>query len=188
MAKKKDVSGERTVRTYAYLDHAAYWALEKAETEQEGSFFSSMFAILGAVHAVEAYLNHLGRPLFPDWDKPGLRTPREKFTALRTRYGLEPERYKKDYAAYLIGLDVRDDLVHGRTEWLAGEWSSQRAENRTMDVLKTNWEKRGNPREARKVFEACEGLMDALAKGSGDKAKPYNRFGFAYAERKRRAR
>ena len=182
--KKRDVKGERAVHTYAYLDGAAHWALESAESNEDGASFASMFAILGAVHSVEAYMNHLGQRLFKNWDEDDLRTPKEKFRALRERFGLTPTTYDSDYQLYLRGLLMRDKLVHGRTEYLSGEWSSDLPENRTLDVLKTDWENMCNPTDARKIFEACEGLMKALAQGAGDREDPYHDYGFSYAEKK----
>jgi hypothetical protein len=182
MRKKPDVKGTRAVHTYAYLYFAADWALEKAEQTEDGSLFSSMFAILGAVHAVEAYMNHLGQPLFPDWDTRHHRRPKDKFAALRKHYNLNKTDFEPSYQTYLVGLQIRDQLVHGRTEQLAGEWSSELPEHRTLDVLKANWEERCNPKWARKILKACEALMSVLGRAAGHRDKPFLDFGIASAE------
>ena len=182
MSKKKNVKGKRLVHTHAYLHHAAYWALERAEAKREGSFHFSMFAILGAIHAIEAYMNHLGQSRFSNWNSRGLRSPKDKFKALRKNFRLETKSYESDYQRYLIGLVMRDKLVHGRTEYLKGEWSSELSENHMLDILSTNWEKLCNPKDARKIFEACERLIRTLARGAGEREDAYHDFGYSYTE------
>lgn len=172
--KRPDRSGYREVKTFAYLVSAAQCALDAARAQESGSFYMSMHAILASVHSVEAYLNHLGPRYFNDWDEPnsGLRAPKDKFEALRKKLQIEVKFYSSFYDEYLIGLDIRDDLVHGTTHNLKGKWVSNQHGVGSGAALKTEWEKRCNPKTAGRIFDGSTKLINVLGEACGE-PQPY---------------
>ena len=60
-----EVKRSRTANTSAELSHANWVLLENAKQEREGWFFECLATIMVAAFKFEAYLNHVGKALFP---------------------------------------------------------------------------------------------------------------------------
>ena len=177
-AKTERMSGRRQVHTYAYLYSSARWALEQTEGIVDGSMYSSMHAILACVHCMEAYLNHLGDGVIPGWDTPGVRTPKEKFKAIRQHLGLEHSKLQGPYNQYIRALSFRDSLVHGRTHRLQGEWTAGvNPRDGMKKAMRVEWEDFACTKQAERTLEATTELLEILGVAAGDSKLHYHRMG-----------
>ncbi len=172
MTKKNSVIWDhQEIRTFAYLHSAADWAVEQAQSVEEGQMFPSMHAILTSVHCMEAFTNHLGPSVFgEDWDKKeaSLAAPKEKLRALLCHYRIEIADIQSEYNSYMIGLGIRKALTHGRTHEINRGKTHQMVEGSAVSATPPDWQKHCNPRTANRVFNAVTLIVERLGEASGE--------------------
>ena len=155
--------------TYVYLFQAARWAIEQAESGKELSDYPSMHSILASVHCIEAFLNTLGPQYFgTKWDTPGYNTPKEKIRAVLSHFGLKPADIQQQYDRYMLAIQIRDELVHGRTH----EISRQTAKiQREIGSVQTNtdplWLRHCHVKPARLIYDDIIYLIEYFLEKSG---------------------
>ena len=64
---KATVKRERNANTSAELSHANWILLENTEQKREGWFYECLTTIVVAAFKFEAFLNHVGKALFPSY-------------------------------------------------------------------------------------------------------------------------
>ena len=64
---KISVTRTRTIKTYAELWHASWSILERGKSDEVGRAHQFLASTVLTAFAFEAYLNHVGAALFPDW-------------------------------------------------------------------------------------------------------------------------
>ena len=83
------VKRSRIVRTFAELSHANRILLENAEQERDGWSDECLTTIVIAAFKFEAYLNHVGKALFPSsWQKMERLSHAHKRKAICTHLGI----------------------------------------------------------------------------------------------------
>jgi hypothetical protein len=118
MSRKVNVHSSKTVYTYVYLNIVAEEARERAKDE-EGSFYNCMTAELFSAFCLEAYLNHLGAQKIPYWESVEKKLgPSEKLEIICHEIGLKPDFGRKPFQSFRILFQLRNSLVHGKTEYL----------------------------------------------------------------------
>ncbi len=112
------VRHEREVVTYGYLWHASRVTLELGESGIHGSAWQYMSSALLTAFSVEAFLNHFGASLFPDWQKMERRkSPMQKLALVAKEVGVDLGEDSARPMSTLVALfDLRNSLAHGRTE------------------------------------------------------------------------
>ena len=91
MAKDAIYEGEREVRTFADLAHAADVLIMKTEQDPRGSNYTIMSSLLLTAFTFEAYLNHLGNKTIKFWEEIESIKVMEKYTVLCKELNIEPD-------------------------------------------------------------------------------------------------
>ncbi len=162
---------QEDIRTFAYLHSAADWALEQAEASRDQSMFPSMHTILASVHSLEAFTNHIGpRYLGDRWDtkEAKLVAPKEKLRALLGELAIDLKNIQSDYDSYVLGLQIRKQLTHGRTHEIIKGKAPQKYEGSVVSPSLPDWRRLCEPKTARRVFEAVTALLERLGEASGE--------------------
>ena len=162
---------QEEIRTFAYLYSAADWALEQAEAAEDRQMFPSMHTILSSIHCLEAFANHLGPRYFGEkWDRKGseLSRPKEKLKALLEELGISLSEVQKEYDSYILGLNVRKQLTHGKTHESSDRGRSGFCPGSIVSKTRPDWEKQCEPKTARRVFEAVTMIIETLGEASGE--------------------
>ena len=169
--KEKDMHWDKEqIRTFAFLHSAADWALEQAESATK-KVFPSMHAILASVHCLEAFTNHLGPRYFGDkWDtrEANLAKPNEKLRALFAHFQVNVADVQTYYDSYVLALEIRNELAHGRTHEISKGKDSQFVDGRKVTSTCPKWRAHCNPETANRVFEAVTCLLEKLGEASGE--------------------
>ena len=79
--------GTREVRTFVDLAHGADVLIQKTVQEPEGSYYTTMSALLLTAFTFEAYLNHLGEHTIKFWEEIESIKVMDKYTVLCTNVG-----------------------------------------------------------------------------------------------------
>lgn len=162
---------QEDIRTFAYLKHAAEWALEQAESSKDCSMFSSMHTILASIHCLEAFTNHIGPRFFGDqWDtkEANLAAPKEKLRALLRKLNIDLTNVQSQYDSFVLGLQIRKQLTHGRTHEIIKGNAPQRYEGSIVSHSYPDWHRLCEPKTARRIFEAVTELVEQLGEASGE--------------------
>lgn len=110
-------SGSRETKTYVFLFKSAQHALSEAERSEETKIYNLMSAYVFLAFAFEAYLNHLGAKLIPNWDKNEKKWGRDKrIDKVFEKLEVAVEYENRPYSAIPSLFSFRDTLAHGRTE------------------------------------------------------------------------
>ena len=109
------ISGTTEIYTYILHFEAAKFALEVAKEPRAGSFYHSLHCIVSTAFGLEAFLNHIGRRLFPSEPKFKWRRPDEKFQAVCTKLGFTPDMGVSPYQAFGQAFATRDLAAHSET-------------------------------------------------------------------------
>ena len=111
-------------------------------------------------------MNHLGPGYFSErWDRKGrdgLNAPKEKLKALLGFFDIPIADVQSDYASYILGLRIRDQLVHGRTH------ETSKGDGVRAQTPLTNWIGHCEPHTAKRVFDAVTALIERLGEASGE--------------------
>ncbi|MDA3925767.1 MAG: hypothetical protein PF904_13800 [Kiritimatiellae bacterium] len=164
------------------------------------AYYSSMHTILASVFFLEAYMNHVGPRFFGDkwdnnptnwppgdlqqeahrqpkrWEKKGLRKTKDKLKGLIEELKLDIRCENPEYLSFILAMQIRDQLVHGRTYEICDPKLSRIKGNRVVEVH-PEWEKHCNPEMARQIFAAAESIADKIAKACGEERVCYQQLG-----------
>lgn len=159
----KNASGRKTIYPHVVMRSTAKWALEVAETVKEGSFYQSLVCCLAMAFTLEAYFNFLGAQVFRKWVSDYERKPpKEKLKAIAKRVGYQLDGKSAEYEAFTRVFALRKALVHGNVQVVSGSWNTQQKGKSAVNALQTDWEKLGTPEAARKIYDSCVKLVNAL--------------------------
>jgi hypothetical protein len=159
----RNASGKKTVYPHVVMRSTAKWALEVAEKVKAGSFYQSLVCCLAMAFTLEAYFNFLGAEVFPEWvSEYEKKPPKEKLKALAKKVGYKLDHKSSEYDAFTRVFALRNALVHGKVTVVSGSWNTAQRGKSAVDALQTDWEKFGTPKEAKKIYESCVKLVNAL--------------------------
>src|SRR5262245_14999513 len=137
----KNATGRKTVYPHVVMRTTAKWALEQAETIEEGSFYQSLLCCLAMAFTLEAYFNFLGSQVFRKWNSDHERKPpKDRLKLLAKRVGYQIDHDSPEYQAFTRVFALRKALVHGKVEVVTGAWNSDQHGNSAVIALQTHWE------------------------------------------------
>ncbi len=141
------INHEREVVTYGWLWHASHTTNEIAKSGVNGGAWQRMASIILTAFTLEAFLNHIGADVVPNWRAKERWPVLEKLAilscALNIDVGLERER---PLSTVLELFRFRNELAHGRTTLLMG--SQEDVDPEDVDRLlvegapRTDWEQK----------------------------------------------
>ncbi len=180
---KAKVKRWRNVNTSAELSHANWVLLENTEQKREGWFYECLTTIVVAAFKFEAYLNHVGKALFPSFWSEMERLPhkqKRKIICAHLRIveadGERPWRTLGDLFRF------RNCVAHGKSEILD---PSQVVEFGEIEDLRrkrplTEWEERCTIEFARRAYEDTEAIMRKIHLAAGLDEADLRRSGHSY--------
>ena len=171
---KNNASGKKTVYPHVIMRSATKWALELAETVNDGSFYQSLFCCLGMAFSLEAYFNVVGGKVFSRWaDTHEKKAPKEKLKVIAKKVGYQLDHKSAEYQAFIRVFALRKSLVHGKVESVLGSWNTKHKGTLVLEALQTDWEKLGTPKEAKKIYDSCVKLANELHAAAGLPGRPF---------------
>jgi len=108
--------------TFAMHFKAAKFFLAQAEEHENGQLWNIIAAVTFFAFTLEAYLNHLGQKLDPDWetwDESKHPSSKEKMDQLCRKLEISQDQRKEPFAVIPGLFEIRDKIAHGRTRRIA---------------------------------------------------------------------
>lgn len=110
--------GQREYRPYDELRSISYYAIKRAESEIEGSFYEYIVSIVFDAFCIESYLNHLGvKKLlvhnFIDFEQ---KSPNEKLMEISRELNILIDKRTLPFCHFDTIFDFRDSIVHAKTD------------------------------------------------------------------------
>ena len=164
MKKSHRVQGNREVRAYPHLYHAAAYALDENEGT-ELSYYDIMTSLTFSAFTLEAYLNHVGQQRISYWSEIEKITPLQKLKVLYDIAKLPYDASKRPIQTANELFKFRNDMAHGKTEKLVIDVTVSAKEALTKgNYIQTRWEQYCNLKEAKRALEDIESIVEYLAK------------------------
>jgi hypothetical protein len=166
---KARVSRSRDVNMFGELSHANYVLLNNAKRLNVGYFYEIMSCLVIAAFKHEAFINHLGYALLPNWHELEREKHADKQTAILTKLGLSIDKGQRPFQTLRDLFNARDELAHGKPQTLAHDSlveSGSREEMRRRKPL-TKWESLCTITFAQRAYDDTEEIADMLLSTAG---------------------
>jgi len=158
------VNRSRDYYPHHTLLSAAYMNLELAETEESGSHYTQMAAILFSGLAIEALANSFGERYVKNWDDYETSRPIAKIQIVCEVMGAGFDEEKQPWCHLRWLIRFRNRLVHAKPEMVRIEKEMSRDEwNRErMSVPNSKLEKEISLANAKRAVDAAHLIRDLL--------------------------
>jgi hypothetical protein len=166
MAKDGIYSGTIEVRTFADLAHGADVLIKKTEQEQEGSYYTSISALLLVAFTFEAYLNHLGDRTFNFWKEIEHIKVLDKYNVLCKNLKIFPDFSKRPYQTLTALFKFRNAIAHGKSQILQ-EKKEVSLEDKQDHSPKASWEEYSKLENAKRAKDDISKIIAELHKAAG---------------------
>ena len=166
---KARVSRSRDVNMFGELSHANYVLLENATRQNDGYFYEIMSCLVIAAFKHEAFINHLGYALFPNWHEVERERHTDKQKAILTKLELPINKGRRPFQTLHKLFDARDELAHGKPQLLTDDSvveAGAREQLRRRKPL-TRWESLCTLEFAQHAYDDTEEIADRLWKSAG---------------------
>lgn len=166
---KSTVSRSRAVNMFGELSHANRVLLENAKRQNDGYFYEIMCCIVVAAFKHEAFINHLGFKLLPNWNELERKRHSDKQDAILTKLGLTIDRSRRPFQTLRDLFHARDELAHGKPQLLTHDSvveSGSREQMRRRKPL-TKWESICTLEFAQRACDDTEEIAELLWKSAG---------------------
>lgn len=176
MSEQTDiVQAERSVAPAFELSSTAQYALEKAATTPEGSFYELLTAVLMSALAFEAALNQAGVHVWGEksarWAAIERSSPMDKFAAIAEEVGFAFSTGARPYQTVDYLIRVRNDIAHGKPmrykAAIARSVADANPGFHQVPKLSPRWEQACTPAFAGRAMQDVEALSDALCEHIG---------------------
>ncbi|NWB52254.1 MULTISPECIES: hypothetical protein [unclassified Pseudomonas] len=162
--------GYKELNTFAFLNASAKRYLRIAEKEDPGFAFDLISVMVMSAFSVEAYLNHLGEKIIPDWfPSKESKSVWAKYRILRDAVGFPVLSLEQAHPGVAAVLKFRNNMAHGRTERheLTLAIDSESQDN------PVGWQTHLDLSIVRARFEACQELIKELHSAAGFGEHPF---------------
>ena len=175
--KRPQLLERRVTFTWKYLHDAALFLIQqvkKLDRSDESEFYYYTSSILFSAFCIEAYLNHVGKELFPFWDDLEKRLNTKGKIQLIAHH--ENVKVSLDFSRRpdqsLEALrKFRNQLVHGKTT----ERSIERNVGERASSLVPYWEELCTLENAVRLLRDVEDMIEKIHGGMHDNESPFNR-------------
>lgn len=167
--------GEREVRTYADLNHAANVLIKKSEESEKGSFYTVMSSLILTAFTFEAYLNHLGEATFDFWEEIEFTKILNKHSILCKQLNISPDFSRRPYQTLKALFKFRNTIAHGKSKIMTSskEVSADSDPFELGKDIKTEWEEYCTLENAKKAKEDIEEIIIELNDEAGLGKHPF---------------
>jgi hypothetical protein len=182
MAKDATYKAEREIKTYADLASGANGLLYKAKQETEGSYYTTMGALLLTAFTFEAYLNHLGEKKIKFWKEIESIKVMRKYMVLCTELDVIPDFSKRPHQTLKSLFDFRNAIAHGKSQIME---ETKEINSKEVDEiinsqhylrdfgLKAQWEEYCTLANAERAQEDISEVITELHKKAGYSDDPF---------------
>ena len=176
-----EVTFNRPVQPHLHLCRVMRTAVEEAERcERDGPQdqvkHHATVAIVFCAFTLEAYMNYLGHHRLGDgWEDHLYDKHSRKLELLAAEIGMPLDRSRRPFNAYREVFNFRDEMAHGKVEQVKSHKPVRTRLPVTPRPPQANWERVANARDARRLFEATLGMLDALDRAAGLGGNPCER-------------
>lgn len=118
MTKDAIYEGTREVRTFVDLARGADALIAKTEQDLNGSYYTTMSALLLTAFTFEAYLNHLGEKTIKFWEEIESIKVMDKYLVLCKNLDLTPDFSRRPYQTLNALFKFRNAIAHGKSKIL----------------------------------------------------------------------
>ena len=164
-------TGKREIRTFVDLHRGARFFIQKAERESEGSYYTTMGALLLTAFTFEAYLNHLGEKRLKFWPEIESIKVMNKCSVLCKDLGIAPDFSRRPYQTLKLLFKFRNAIAHGRSQIVekTKEVASVRDTygNLQEHIPKAKWEEYCTLENARRAIRDVEEIITEMHKKAG---------------------
>jgi hypothetical protein len=166
--KKFRVHASNTTNTYVYCFIAAKHAVEQAQKEELGRFYSCLAAGIFAAFTFEAYLNHIGQKCVRDWDVLERKLgPREKLILLQQLLKFTADQSQPPFQRLHDILYLRDSLAHGKTKTISKDISIEDHQVESVEYPQPNWKILCNLKSVKLMVDDVESIVRSIDKQFG---------------------
>ena len=165
--------GYKELNTFAFFSASAKRYMHTAEKKEPGFAFDLISVMVMSAFSVEAYLNHLGAKIIPDWfPSKESKSVWAKYRILREAIGLPVLSLELAHPEVAAALQFRNNMAHGRTErhelsLIIDPESQDKHDN------PVGWQTHLDMPIVRTRFEACQELIKELHSAAGLGKHPF---------------
>ncbi|TQE98818.1 MAG: hypothetical protein FKY71_11825 [Spiribacter salinus] len=169
----KIFSGQREVRTFADLAHAADVMIIKSEESLEGSYYTIMSALLLTAFTFEAYLNHLGEKRISFWSRIDSIRVMDKYSVLTTELEIAPDFSRRPCQTLKALFRFRNSMAHGRSEIVKVEKEVSADIDPYEHFPRSAWEEYCTLENAKRCKKDIDDIVQELHRAAGLGEFPY---------------
>jgi hypothetical protein len=180
---KAKVSRSRYVNMFGELLHANYVLLENATRQNSGYFYELMSCLVFTAFKYEAFINHLGYILFPNWNEWEREKNPDKQNAILTKLELPIDIGRRPFQTLHDLFNVRDSLAHGKPELLTDDSVTEYGSREQLRRKKplTKWESLCTLKFAKRAYDDTEEIADLLWTSAGFNINDLRKRGHSYS-------
>jgi hypothetical protein len=173
--KKYKVQASNTTNTYVYCFIAAKQALEQAQKQELGRFYSCMVAGIFAAFTFEAYLNHIGQQKkVRDWDiQEKTRGHRDKLKLLKKSLGFTADLRQTPFKSINNIFYLRDSLAHGKTKTISIDKIVKNHQVGSTEYTQVDWKKLCTLPKVTIMVNDVESMIRSIHQQLGIKRDPF---------------
>lgn len=166
---KATVSRFRDINMFGELSHANHVLLENATRQNDGYFYELMSCLVFAAFKHEAFINHLGYALLPNWNELERERHSDKQDAIFEKLGLTVDKGRRPFQTLHDLFHARDELAHGKPQQLMHE---SRVETGPREQMRrrtppAKWESLCTLEFAQRAFDDTEEIAELLWTSAG---------------------
>ena len=173
--KLKDAiyKGQRDVRTFAELSHAADMLMQTAQEYLRGNLYTALSSLLLRAFTFEAYLNHLGERHLKLWDARKQLRWFDKFNTICKRLNFAPDKSARPYSTLRPLFSFRNLMAHGKSETINEEIEVNSQDADKYYWPQTEWEKFCTLENLARAKEDITAIIIELHKQAGLSDNPF---------------
>ncbi len=175
--RKKIYHRKRDVNTFAYLCGANKTIFEGIDEKRAGWIDYCLVSLVLSAFTFEAFLNHLGSRIVPDWQSVDRKPMKEKLKLIAKHLGVQVKHRTDPWRTVTQLQKFRDQIAHGRSESLNDEVIRAGETKIYEDKPETEWEKFCTEEKARRCFDCVLEAMRVLNVAAGFDEYPETDFG-----------
>ena len=166
---KAKVSRSRNVNMFGELSHANYVLLDNAKRQKDGFLYEVMSCLVFAAFKHEAFINHLGYALLPNWHELERKRHFEKQNAILTKLGLSIDKGQRPFQTLHDLFAARDEIAHGKPQSLTPKPNVESGPREDMRRRKplTKWETLCTLSFAHRAYKDTEEIAELLWSSAG---------------------
>ena len=163
------VSRSRNVNMFAELSHGNWSILDRAKEKRDGYHYELMSCLMFAAFKHEAFINHLGYALIPNWNDLERKPNREKMAVITNELNITIDIGCRPFQTLRNLFRARDQIAHGKPSYLthANVLESGDREEMRRKKPQTEWESLCTFEFAQQAYDDTEKIADMLWESAG---------------------